>query len=91
MQARSSARVALDLLLELVEQRERVARRAREAREHLAVAEQADLARLALDHHVAHRDLAVGAERGAAALDAAEHGGRTESKFRHHALGCAFS
>ena len=54
--------VLLQLRLESLEQRERVRRAAREARDHLALVQPAHLARVALHHGVAERDLAVAAD-----------------------------
>ena len=53
------AGVLLQLLLQPLQQSEGVGRGAGEARHHLAVHQPADLAGIALDHGLAHRDLAV--------------------------------
>jgi hypothetical protein len=72
--------MALHLLLEPVEQGERVAGRAGEAGEHVTLAEAPDLPRLGLDHDLAHRHLAVGAEGRDAPVDPAQDGGRAEAR-----------
>src|SRR5881396_1337014 len=56
---RQVAGVALQLLLELLEQREGVGRRARKAGEDLAALQGPDLGRIRLHDRVAHRDLTV--------------------------------
>mmetsp|Transcript_27470 Transcript_27470/g.110031 ORF Transcript_27470/g.110031 Transcript_27470/m.110031 type:complete len:298 (-) Transcript_27470:9-902(-) len=71
--ARQLAGVLLELTLEALQERERVGRRAREARED-AVAEPADLLRVALDDERALRDHAVADERDLAALSDDEDG-----------------
>src|SRR5204863_4831202 len=52
----------VELAFEALEQRERVRGAAGETAEHLAVAERAHLARVALHHGVAQRDLAITAD-----------------------------
>src|SRR6185503_19151875 len=72
------AAVFLELALEALEQRERVSGAAGEAAEDLVVVEPAHLARVALDPDVAHRHLAVAAERDLAASANAKNGGAVE-------------
>ncbi len=72
----------VELLLEQFEQRERVRRRAGEARQYVALAEAADLARIGLHHGVAERDLAVAADDDLVATADGNDGGGVEG-FRH--------
>ena len=72
---RQVAREALQLLLELLVQRERVGRAAGEPGDDLVPLEEPDLLRVRLHHGVAHRDLAVAAHGEPAVLADAQDGG----------------
>ena len=78
--------VLLELRLEALEQRERIGRAAREAREHLAVMQPAHLARVALHHLIAERDLAVAADRDAAVATHANDRRAVKRRSRHRLL-----
>src|SRR5216684_3630240 len=68
--------VLLQLALELLEQREGVGGGSREARQHLTVAQAAQLPGAVLEDDLVHRDLPVGAHRDLAiAADADDCGG----------------
>src|SRR5690606_27703369 len=69
------ARVAIELLLEALEERQRVGHRPREARQNAATLEGAHLGGLRLDDGVADRDLPVAREGHAAILSDGEDGG----------------
>ena len=68
------ARIALELLLELLEQRDRVGGGAGETGEELAAAERPDLLRVRLHDRLADGDLAVAAERDFAVAADGENG-----------------
>src|SRR5690606_25655545 len=70
--------VLTELVLEALEERERVGRAAREPGEHAPVVEPAHLPRVALHDLVAERDLTVAAERDAAFAPNAENRGAFE-------------
>ena len=70
--------VLRELGLEVLEQRERVGRAAREAREHLAVVQSPHLACVALHHLGAQCDLTVAADGDAAIAAHANDGGGVE-------------
>jgi hypothetical protein len=67
------AAMLLELGLELGEERERVGRRAREAREHAVVVDLPDLSRPGLHDRLADRDLAVPGQRHLPAMADAGH------------------
>jgi hypothetical protein len=78
--ARQVARIALELLLELLEERERVGNRPGEAGQDLAVAQLPDLHGTGLHDGLTDRDLAVTAERDAAAVPNGDDGGGVERR-----------
>src|SRR5436190_7661688 len=78
--------VLRELGLEILEKRERVRRAAREARDHPAVGEAADLARVALDDLLTQSDLAVAAERDAAVAPDADDRRAVKFRSRHAVL-----
>src|ERR1043166_124802 len=84
--ARHVAGIALQFLFELLEQRERVRGRTREAGEDLAALEGPNLVRVRLHHGIAERDLAVAAQGDVAVAAYRENGGATDMR---NALGCA--
>ena len=76
--AREVVRIALELLLELLEEREGVGRGAGEAGEHLAAAQRAHLLRVRLHDRLADGHLTVAADRDAAIAADGEDGGGVE-------------
>src|SRR2546425_2969167 len=87
--SRQIAGVALQLLLELLEQRERVRRGAREAGEDLAAFERPHFVRVGLHHRVAQRDLAVAAQRHVAVAADAQNRRAMDPRHVPHARGWA--
>src|SRR5438128_11248433 len=79
---RQVARVALELLLELFEQRERVRRGAGEPGEDLPALERAHLVGVGLHHRVADRDLAVAAQGHVAVTAHAQNGRAVNSSLQ---------
>ena len=71
--------IPLELLLELLEQRERVGGGAGEARQQLAAAQRADLLGVGLHHGLADGHLAVAAERDLSVAADREDGGRADA------------
>ena len=74
----------LELALEAIEQRERVRAGAGEAGEHPAVGERAHLARPALHHRLAERDLAVAGHGRLAVATDGDHGRRVDPLLPGH-------
>src|SRR3546814_1656748 len=77
------ALMAFELGLQPFEKREGVGGGAGEPRDHLAVAELADLAGVGLHHRLPHRDLAVTGDHDLAAL-AYRHDRRTVPRSEEH-------
>src|SRR5690606_16723766 len=69
------ARVVLELAFEALEQGEGVGGGTREARQHGVVVHAPHLARVVLDHRVAHGDLAVGGHHHLVVAAHRDHGG----------------
>ena len=84
---REIAAMLLELGLELGEERERVSRRAREAREHAIVVDLPDLSRPGLHDRLADRDLAVPGQRHLPAMADAGHRRRVKpAALAHHRI-----
>ena len=80
--ARHVAGIALELLLELLEQRHRVGGGAGEPGDDLAAADHAHLLRVRLHHGVADRDLPVAADGDLAVAPNGEDGRRADARER---------
>ena len=74
---------ALEFLLELVEERERVGRCAGETAQDLAAAKHAHLLGVCLHHRVADSDLSVSTERDGAVASCGEDRCRSDGRKRH--------
>src|SRR5207302_5279840 len=88
--ARQVAGVALELLFELLEQRERVRGRSREAGEDLPALDRPDLVRVRFHHGVAERHLAVAAQGHVAVAAHRENRRAVNARHVPHARGWAW-